>query len=412
VGPEPQHARALKRSISRRIPTEGVLAVFWNLTLTPNDAAYFTQMAGIAATLLGISFLALTFSLGGLTQRYQTLALPMFLDEERKNGRHQRDGDEASLLVQGKNQRTAHDITDLQVFDGDPLVVFIAFSVSVSWNLFLFALIVSLTLLGGGFNEPWLIAVELLAFSGIITYSMVTRHQKYRILSTYRTSEEKLWVPGQWVVVTVWIAETTLAVWVALSVQCGAVNTSFLCSIEAPRSWAVHLESWYLFTLKAICLVAFTLALYVTNKDLFVFFKSRSSEEMRQRWLTDFVRVYPALERRVDETFRLLGVSKSAAGNIAKQADKSAGHEGVRLLEKVWNKGRPPDEYIREVSETFGRRAGSEGEGMRWRSLLAGDSAVASWMFDVPGIGAWVHDVELCMERILSSHTIDSPDAQ
>src|SRR5689334_25212380 len=56
--------------------------------LSDADITYFSTMASIAATLLGLSFLALTFFLTSIFSRYDRLALPVFLQEYRSKDKH------------------------------------------------------------------------------------------------------------------------------------------------------------------------------------------------------------------------------------------------------------------------------------------------------------------------------------
>src|ERR1700681_89168 len=88
------------------------------------DISYFSTLASIAATLLGLSFLSLSFFLTGLLKRYEVLALPIyrFEDDPTKKLRYV--------------FRSSEEVTDRNLLDSDPLVIFIAFSSSLSWAMY------------------------------------------------------------------------------------------------------------------------------------------------------------------------------------------------------------------------------------------------------------------------------------
>lgn len=355
--------------------------------LTQGDLTFFSTMAGIAATLMGLSFLALNFFLTGVFKRYRRLALPIFLHEVRRRY-HRSRGTRPILLSTNPDpysplprsisaQRDSSDVTDWQLFDGDPLIVFIAFSMSLSWNLYFLALVLGLTVVSGGFATQWILAVETVAFLAFIIYSIMVRHQKYARLDTYRTGEELLWTPGEWLVVLVNLCSMVFSCEVALMQACGTVRDG-ICAVALPASDFATAESAFLVFLKVLCVLALALGLYVTNKDFFVFMKAKLSDEMRGRWLRAFVTEYPGLAARVADAIMAAGTGTS-------------GDE----LRSLWNDGCPPKGYIRTELSPAGEND------VRWRQLLAGEPTVTSWMFDVPGIAAWVYDLkQRCAEEI------------
>lgn len=358
------------------------------LSLSQADITYFSTMAGIAATLLGLSFLALTFFLTSVFSRYDRLALPIFLEESRSRGGRRHSDDPArgdyGILVRfspGRQkadeadvQRSPIDITDWQLFDGDPLVVFVAFSTGVSWNLYFLALTLGITATSGGFTAAWLVAGELLFFYVFFVLSLILRHQKYMVLRTYRTGDERLWTPGEWLAGILFGGATLFACWVAVTQLCGGSRQG-ICALALSSAANSTAEGAFLVVLKVLSVLALALGLYVTNKDFFVFFKAKMSDEMRERWLRDFVGAYPQLMQRV---------------NAALETTPADGTGDP--LRRLWHDGCPPPSYIREK---FSPNAGDSNE--RWRRLLEGASTVAAWMFDVPGIAAWAYDLDYCL---------------
>lgn len=101
--------------------------------VSTDEAIYFLNVAVIAGTLLGLSFVTLAFFLSDLLKRYEETALPAF-----------RVADPSESLL-GVPLVSPESMTDLQLLDGDPLIVFMAFSVAVTWNLFLLPLVIGLT---------------------------------------------------------------------------------------------------------------------------------------------------------------------------------------------------------------------------------------------------------------------------
>src|SRR5437879_5137069 len=103
--------------------------------IAERDIPYFSTIAASAAALLGLSFFALIFFLTDLFRRFGGLALPVHPHELQAHDEGQSGRD--------RIEHPEH-ITDLSLFDGDPLVVFSAFSVAVTWNLYFVSLVVSL----------------------------------------------------------------------------------------------------------------------------------------------------------------------------------------------------------------------------------------------------------------------------
>lgn len=310
------------------------------------DSSFFTAVAESAAALLGLSFLALSFFLTSLFPRYSGLALPVHLESLRSR-----------LLSLGEGQLCLpQHVTDFRLFDSDPLIVFSAFSVGVSWNMYFVGLVVSLTALSGKFDNPWVYTAELSVFWCFLTFSLTVRNMKRDQLATYRTRDEKLWEVFEWMFILLW--------WL------GAVFTFITAFYGDTVTWI----------LKAISLGGLFFGLYVTNKDFFVYFKSRTSDEMRGKWLHQFI------------THRYQGLKNEVDASLAKASEPQ-----IIEIESIWNEGCPPAVYVRDGFSPANGKPDA-----RWRCLLAGGDSVASWMFDVPGIDLWVANIEKILNRMKS----------
>jgi len=148
--------------------------------LAPEDISYFTNIAAIGAALVSLTFVVGTFFLVDLLKRYERVSFPVF---------RQRDPGDARSL--SRHSKHPHSLNDYELFDGDPLVVFIAFSLSVTWNLFLMPLAVGLTAAWGGAYLA-IIVLELIGFCCILVFSFRVREQKIARLCPYLTRDELL----------------------------------------------------------------------------------------------------------------------------------------------------------------------------------------------------------------------------
>ena len=331
--------------------------------MIPLGDSFFSTIAGSAAALLGLSFFALIFFLTELFRRYEyeELALPVHPDIFRER-----------LKSLDKDRRTLPEhITDFTLLDGDPLVVFSAFSVGVSWNMYFVSLVVSLTAVSGTFANVWVFAFELLAFWGFLTFSLIMRNKMRRQLATYRTRDEHLWAAFEWTFVFLWLVGVICTFIAAFAMDSGTYLVDFK-RLAFWNNFRIDNMSMVISVLKVISLGGLFFGLYVTNKDLFVYFKSRTSDQMRRRWLLNFVAVsYPKLKEKVNASIALHDVPV---------ADE---------INTLWNDGCPPVEYVRNgFSPLFGK------PDARWGCLLASECNVASWMFDVSGIALWASDLE------------------
>jgi hypothetical protein len=104
------------------------------------------------------------------------------------------------------------------LLDGDPLVVFIAFSIAVSWNLFLLPFTIGLTAGHTGASLS-LLALELLAFWCTLGFSFYVRNKKIIELNPYLTREELLWSPLSKIATVAYGAGFVVVVLAALSEQ-------------------------------------------------------------------------------------------------------------------------------------------------------------------------------------------------
>jgi hypothetical protein len=151
-----------------------------SFNLSAGDINYFSTLASIAATLVGLSFLSLSFFFTGLLDRYQVLSLPVYRFEDDPKLRYEFE--------------SVEQIPDRNLFDSDPLVIFAAFSVALSWVLYFLALVLAITAISGALARPPIIALEMLFFLVILILSVRVRRAVYlHHLRVYRTGEEVYW---------------------------------------------------------------------------------------------------------------------------------------------------------------------------------------------------------------------------
>jgi len=323
-----------------------------------DDILFFLNVAVIGGALIGLAFVSLTFFLVDLLKRYDKTALPVFRHQERN-----------------EQTRRSHKLippdsmTDLELLDGDPLVVFIAFSVSVTWNCFLLPLTIGLTAGWGGARLSFL-AIELFLFLVFLTFSVLVRQVKIRELKPYLTREELLW-PYFTGIAFVLFAGTTGVVTIA------AMRDAYpaLGHLALWNRWAITDEHAAVFMLKAVCILSLLLGTYTTNKDMFIFFKTVAAERMRQRWVETFVRdTYPDLKQRVENAINNIPIAEREADSLVRRWNH--GHPDVISTHDALKKAGP--KFVREL----------------WIELINRRSGAASWMLDIPSIANWAADLE------------------
>ncbi len=333
--------------------------------MSSDETSYFLNIAVIGGTLLALSFVTLQFFLGELLKRFEATALPVF---------RSRDSDE---VTEPCDSLTPPDsLKDVRLFDGDPLVIFMAFSVAVTWIQFLVPLTLGLTAAWLG-THLMILAVELACLLVAFGFSFVTRNKAIKRLRPYLTRDELLWPVLGGILLALYIV---------------AAGVALISALPAPMSTAPYLAIWNrwgisndyasLFVLKVVCIVSLLVGTYTTNKDMFIFFKSVASERMRQRWLESFLQErYLELKRRVE-------VASSKAGVNARLAD----------LEQEWNKGCPETISTHDALN----EAGPASVIKVWQNLINGRSGTPSWMLDVPRIANWEARVEKSLKRAMT----------
>lgn len=324
----------------------------------PGDAGFYSTLASVAATFIGLSFLELSFFLIELPKRFSTLSLPVYRDEDVRAGE----------AVPHQDSRL-QSLSDYALFDGDPLVIYVAWSVFASWMLYLLPFAISLAALVADLAHVRAMASLLTLFAPILVYSVGLRAAQYRRLRTYRTREEQLW--------PVFNAVTGLVYLV--------VTGYFWYSAVSGRSMPFDG-----LLLKLTAVAALIFGMYVTNKDLFVFFKAMSSDQMRQRWFDDFVaRVHPAMQARVGQLLSALPSSSAVRGQLAQEWQD--GTLPLRLVHRgMWENA---DRATIGIAQSSSRKTWTDAR-LSVSDLHDGCSVVPSWMFDVPHVARWAARVE------------------
>lgn len=330
--------------------------------MSSDEASFFLNIAVIGGTLLALSFVTLQFFLGDLLKRYESTGLPVFRSRNIEEGE------------QPLGSVTLPDsLKDETLFDGDPLVIFMAFSVAVTWIQFLVPLTIGLTTAWFG-EHLGVLAVELTFLLGAFAFSFVTRNKAIKRLRPYLTREELLWPVFGAVLLAFYVVAAGVAVTSALS-----TITPVPAFLMVWNRWGIGNEKASLFVLKFVCILALLIGTYTTNKDMFIFFKSVAAERMRRRWLNSFVHErYPDLKKRVE-------MARSELPSKAQLPE---------LLRK-WNHGCPEIASTHDAFTVAGRTALAK----VWQELIEGRSGAPSWMLDVPRIANWESEVEELLRR-------------
>lgn len=334
--------------------------------VSPDEASFFLNIAVIGGTLLGLTFIALSFFLVDLPKRYEGVALPVF--------RHL---DPSNAIEMSRKKHPYASLTDQELLDGDPLVVFIAYSVAVTWNLFLLPLAVGLTAAWAGVRLG-VLAVEMCLFFGLLTLSFRMRNIKIAALRPYLTREELLWPYVGAIGLFLYATATGVVLIAALSEVLPVVE-----GLAVWTQWGISNAQAAIFLIKLICIVALLLGTYTANKDMFIFFKTVTAEKMRQRWLNLFVQeTYPPLKDRVE---------------CVKSQIPAVAHANHQLL-LLWGDGCP---QTLSTHDEF-RKAGRPFVQSLWRELINGRSGAASWMLDIPRIAEWAARIEESLDLYAS----------
>lgn len=347
-----------------------------------DEATYFINVAVIAGALIGLTFIALNLFMVDMLTRFEASAFPVFRRRENnKLGFHpNRPGAPAAL-------------TDAELLDGDPLVVFMAFSVAVSWSLFLLPLVIGLT---AAWNKRLgMLAIEMVVFSVILFFNFRVRSKRVKQLNPYLTREELLWplISGAAFVLYVGTAVVLLF----------ATFPHVVPHWLGASSWiwfGFSYEDAAIFLIKFSCIASLVLGTYTVNKDMFIFFKAASAERMRNCWLQEFLtNIYPRLATKIH------ALESKMARETFERSD----------LGRNWHHG--PTSVSTHDSFKNGDSAAARG---LWSALISPQPEtekpetnlqqtperqlpVPVWLLDVPAIARWVTEVERELEHAEST---------
>lgn len=337
----------------------------------PDDITYFSNIAVIGGTLVGLTFVVGTFFLLDLLHRYEQVSFPVF---------RERNPDDARSL--SRHSKHPHSLNDHELFDGDPLVVFIAFSLAVTWNLFLMPLAVGLTAAWGGARLA-VIAVELAVFCVILVFSFRVRTRKIEQLCPYLTRDELLWPAFAGIGLGIYILGVLVVVISTLTEHPTVRRFALWQHYGIPDDRAA------IFAIKTVCVLSLLVGTYTTNKDMFIFFKTMAAERMRQRWLQDFIRdAYPRLEQQVAR-------HKSKLSESALRQD---------AVVQAWNHGVPKTISTHDAI----RNAGDVFTDALWQDLHRRQGGTPVWMLDIPRIADWAAQ----LEDVLKKHSPPTASAK
>lgn len=344
-----------------------------------DEATYFINVAVIAGALIGLTFIALNLFMVDMLTRFEGSAFPVFRKRENEK-----------LGFHPRRRGTPAALTDKELLDGDPLVVFMAFSVAVSWSLFLLPLVIGLT---AAWNKRFgLLAVEMFVFSLILFGNFRVRAKKVKQLNPYLTREERWWPLMSGAAFVLYVSTLLALVFARFPAE-----VPHMVGPSSSIWFGFSYEDAATFLLKFSCIASLVLGTYTVNKDMFIFFKSSSAERMRHCWLKEFVaNIYPGLATRMEAL-------------EAKMAPESFERSHLR---RKWVYG--PKSLSSHDSFRNGDSAAARG---LWSALISscpkGESAIARtpeqelsvpvWLLDIPAIARWADEVERDLERAESA---------
>jgi hypothetical protein len=321
--------------------------------MSPEESNLFLNFAVIGGALLGLAFVTLSFFFVDLLTRYDRTALPVFRDRDRH--------------IAAPTLPRPYSLTDFQLFDGDPVVIFVAASVAVTWLFFLIPLAVGLTVAWAGAQFATL-AVELFLLVGFLSGSFLARNWQIERLRPYATREEKIWPLLGWLMLIAYWSATAAIIFEALAKCFPSIPKWWIWSL-----WRFPTEHDSIFLLKLICVGSLLLGTYTINKDMFVFFRTFATERMRDRWLRMFLKDFDVLEAEV-----LLALSFIP-------------HE-LQPFDPLfikWNGGVPP---LNSLHSAF-HDEHKDDLYILWAQLRRTRKGVATWMIDVPSIAQWAEEL-------------------
>ncbi|MGO9540974.1 MAG: hypothetical protein ACLPN2_10330, partial [Terriglobales bacterium] len=258
-------------------------------------------------------------------------------------------------------------LTDFELLDGDPVVVFMAFSVAVSWSLFLLPLVIGLT---EAWSRRWgVLSIEMFVFSGLLASNFVVRSQKVKLMRPYLTREELLWPLMSGTAFMLYLSTATVLLFAAFP---STVPLSL--RLSAWNRFGFTIDQVGMFLLKTSCIASLVLGTYTVNKDMFIFFKAASAERMRGCWLKDFfANTYSKLDERVHH----------ATAHMTSEVKEADG---------LWNEWKEGPTSISDHNAF--KEPHSEPARVLWEKLVKRRGKVPIWILDIPSIAHWAFDIE------------------
>ena len=321
-----------------------------------DDATYFVNVAVISGALIGLTFIALNLFMVDMLRRYEGTALPVFRERETNDSARK-----------PSSPNPPESLTDLELLDGDPVVVFMAFSVAVSWSLFLLPLVIGLT---EAWNRRWgVLSAEMFVFSGLLASNFVWRNQKVKQMRPYLTREELWWPLMSGTAFILYLSTATVLLLAAFP-----SIVPLHIRLSAWKTFGFTFEQTGTFLLKTSCIASLVLGTYTVNKDMFIYFKAASAERMRGCWLKDFFEnTYSKLDERVHH----------ATSHMSPE---------VKEADSVWNQWDKGPTSISD-HDAF-KEPHSEAARLLWKKLVKRRGKVPIWMLDIPSIARWSWDLE------------------
>lgn len=340
--------------------------------LTSSDQmSFFLNLAVVGATLFGLSLVALASFLPQLMKRFKGSALAAFPHLEESRHR---------LPL-----RKPYSLSDQELLDGDPVVFFVAYSIGVSWNLFLIPLVLGFT---AAFMGRWSALICALEFAGLLFClrdSLKGRQKSIKKMRIYLTKEERYWPKLIWIIFILMTATDLFAFVIASAVA--LKSRSHLIAHYLTRFGLLDDHAAFV-AYKVVCIFVLVMGTYTLNKDFFVYFKVFTLGKVRRAWLDDFLRGFVSLK---SDVHRVLNNDRAPRSSREFQDLTAAWNDGIPLLESMHDQFRG-DAFAQDRLDL-------------WERMLEGKYRGSDWMLEVPDIAVWECHVREALENVKKCST-------
>jgi hypothetical protein len=331
-------------------------------SLTSSDQmTFFLNLAVVGATLFGLTLVALSSFLPELMKRFEKSALPAF--PHRDERRH------------GLRLLKPYSLSDQELMDGDPVVIFVAYSIGVSWNLFCMPLAMGFTAALMGTWSALICSVEFGLFLTFAFISLRGRQTSIEKMRIYMTREEPAWPIFIWIIFILMASTDLFTLAVALKSKWALIASYF-----TRLGWERFDDHTAFAIYKITCIFVLVLGTYTLNKDFFIYFKVFTLGKVRRAWLDEFLRDFESLKSNVHRVLNHLPTNSAQFRELSE-----AWSEGVPLLESMHDQFRGEDFAADRLA--------------LWNKMLQEKYRGSDWMLEVTDIAIWEGRVKKALEN-------------